>query len=54
MEQRGGLRINLVDDFEIREEANQRFRNKQEDLTSKLAQLELIGKLSSCSPPAER
>jgi hypothetical protein len=32
MEQRGGLKINLVDDFEIREEANQRFRNKQDDM----------------------
>lgn len=43
MEQRAGLKINLTDDFEIREEANQRFRNKQDDLASKLGQLELIG-----------
>jgi hypothetical protein len=43
MNERRGLKINLNDDFELREEANTRFRNKQDDLAMKLAQLETIG-----------
>lgn len=50
---RAGLKVDLSNDFEVRDQANLRFVDKQENIASKIAQLEIIGMLVLLSPPTE-
>lgn len=50
---RAGLKVDLSNDFEVRDEANLRFVDRQENIASKLAQLEVVGTIGLLSPPTE-